>query len=96
MPAHNPIQRLARFFLLPLSSLSDRLGTGSMSVWPSSSAVAVRHCDRLDRRHEEQGLRSHHEDAVPASAADPEIVIVDIDEPALAAMAPEFGRWPAA
>jgi CHASE2 domain-containing sensor protein len=27
-------------------------------------------------------------------AADPDIVVVDVDEPSLAAMAPEYGRWP--
>src|SRR3972149_2531162 len=76
MSRANPLQHALRFVLLPLSSLSDRLGNwfyvGLAVVVSAGAGFAI----------------------ATGSAADREIVIVDIDEPALAAMAPEFGRWP--
>ncbi len=92
----NPLQRFARFFLLPLSSLSDRLGNWfyvGLAVVVSVAAVfAIAGGSTA-------GMKSKAYDLIMKSrfqhpVADPEIVIVDIDESALAAMAPEFGRWP--
>src|SRR3989344_1364304 len=92
----NPLQRFARFFLLPLSSLSDRLGNWfyvGLAVVVSAVAVFAIATGST------AGMKNKAYDRIMKTrfqhpAADPEIVIVDIDEPALAAMAPEFGRWP--
>jgi adenylate cyclase len=92
----NPFQRFARFFLLPLSSLSDRLGNWfyvGLAVVVSAVAVFAIATGST------AGMKNKAYDLIMKSrfqhpAADPDIVIVDIDEPALAAMAPEFGRWP--
>lgn len=96
MPAHNPIQRFARFFLLPLASLSDRLGNWfyvGLAVVVSAVAVfAIATGSTAGMKNKAYDLIMKTRFQHPA--ADPEIVIVDIDEPALAAMAPEFGRWP--
>ena len=85
-----------RFFLLPLSSLSNRLGNGfyvGLALVVCAAAVfAIATGSTAAMKNKAYDLimktRFHH------PAADPEIVIVDIDEPALAAMAPEYGRWP--
>ena len=95
MPA-NPLQRLARFFLLPLSSLSNRLGNKfyiGLAVVMSAVAVfaiATGSTGAMKNKAYDLIMKSRFQHP----AADPEIVIIDIDEPALAAMAPEFGRWP--
>ena len=96
MPAHNPLQRIARFFLLPLSSLSDRLGNwfyAGLAVVVSAVAVFAIATGSTS------GMKNKAYDLIMKArfqhpAADADIVIVDIDEPALAAMAPEYGRWP--
>jgi len=92
----NPLQRFARFFLLPLSSLSDRLGNWfyvGLAVVVSAVAVfAIATGSTAGMKNKAYDLIMKTRFQHPA--ADPEIVIVDIDEPALAAMAPEFGRWP--
>ncbi len=96
MPAANPLQRVLRSVLLPLSSLSDRLGNGFyVGLAVAMSAIAV----FAIATGSTAGMKNKAYDLIMKSrfqhpAADPEIVIVDIDEPALAAMAPEFGRWP--
>ena len=94
--AVNPLQRFARFFLLPLSSLSDRLGNWfyvGLAVVVSAVAVfAIATGSTAGMKNKAYDLIMKTRFQHPA--ADPEIVIVDIDEPALAAMAPEFGRWP--
>ncbi|MDO8704744.1 MAG: CHASE2 domain-containing protein, partial [Sulfuricaulis sp.] len=95
MPVNN-LQRFARFFLLPLASLSDRLGNWfyvGLAVVVSAVAVFAIATGST------AGMKNKAYDLIMKSrfqhpAADPEIVILDIDEPALAAMAPEFGRWP--
>ncbi len=96
MPAHNPLQGFARFFLLPLSSLSDRLGNWfyvGLAVVVSAVAVFAIATGST------AGMKNKAYDLIMKSrfqhpAADTDIVIVDIDEPALVAMAPEYGRWP--
>ena len=92
----NPLQRLARFFLLPLSSLSDRLGNGfyvGLAVIISAVAVfAITSGSTGAMKNKAYDLIMKTRFQHPV--ADPEIVIVDIDEAALAAMAPDYGRWP--
>src|SRR3989344_3915489 len=92
----NPLQRFARFFLLPLSSLSDRLGNwfyiGLAVVISAIAVFAIATGSTAGMKNKAYDLIMKTRFQHPA--ADPEIVIVDIDEPALAAMAPEFGRWP--
>ncbi|MGA9031425.1 MAG: CHASE2 domain-containing protein [Sulfuricaulis sp.] len=96
MPAHNPMQRLARFFLLPLASLSDRLGNwfyvGLAVVMSAVAVYAIATGSTAGMKNKAYDLIMKTRFQHPA--ADPGIVIVDIDEPALAAMASEFGRWP--
>src|SRR3990167_476704 len=95
MPVNN-LQRFARFFLLPLSSLSDRLGNwfyvGLAVVMSAIAVFAIATGSTAGMKNKAYDLIMKTRFQHPA--ADPEIVIVDIDEPALAAMAPEFGRWP--
>ncbi len=96
MPVQNPFQRIARFFLLPLSSLSDWLGNwfyvGLALVVGAAAVFAIVTGSTAGMKNKAYDLIMKTRFQHPA--ADPEIVIVDIDEPALAAMAPEFGRWP--
>ena len=92
----NPLQRLVRFFLLPLSFLSDRLGNKfyvGLAVVVSAAAVfAIATGSTAGMKNKAYDLIMKTRFQHPA--ADPEIVIADIDESSLAAMAPEFGRWP--
>jgi adenylate cyclase len=96
MPAYNRIQRVARIFLLPLSTLSDRLGNWfyvGLAVVVSAVAVfAIASGSTSGMKYKAYDLIMKTRFQHPAS--DPDIVIVDIDEAALAAMAPEYGRWP--
>jgi adenylate cyclase len=96
MSAHNPFRRIARFFLLPISSFSDRLGNwfyiGLAVVMSAIAVFAIATGSTAGMKNKAYDLIMKSRFQHPA--ADPEIVIVDIDEPALAAMAPEFGRWP--
>ena len=96
MPAAKLWQRLLRSALLPLSSLSDRLGNwfyvalavviGAVAVYAiATGATAGMKNKAYDLI---MKTRFHH------PAADPDIVVIDIDEPALAAMAADYGRWP--
>jgi CHASE2 domain-containing sensor protein len=96
MPAHNPLQRIARFFLRPLSTLSNRLGNGfyiGLAVVVGAAAIfaiATGSTGAMKNKAYDLIMKAR----LQHPAADPEIVIVDIDESALAAMAPEYGRWP--
>jgi CHASE2 domain-containing sensor protein len=96
MPAQNPLQRSARFFLLPLSSFSDRLGNwfyvGLAVVVAAAAVFAIASGSTAGMKNKAYDLIMKARFQHPA--ADPDIVIVDIDESALAAMAPEYGRWP--
>lgn len=96
MPAQNPLRSFARFFLLPLSSLSNRLGNGfyiGLAVVVCAAAVfAIATGSTAAMKNKAYDLIMKTRFQHPA--ADRGIVIVDIDEPALAAMAPEYGRWP--
>lgn len=96
MSAPNPIQRFARLFLLPISWLSDRLGqwfyvglaivVGVVAIF----AIAGGSTSGMKNKAYDLIMKTRFQHPV----ADPDIVIVDIDESALAAMAPEYGRWP--
>ncbi|MDH3513363.1 MAG: CHASE2 domain-containing protein, partial [Gammaproteobacteria bacterium] len=96
MPAQNPLLGFARFFLLPLSSLSNRLGNwfyiGLAVVVCAAGVFAIATGSTAGMKNKAYDLIMKTRFQHPA--ADPDIVIVDIDEPALAAMAPEYGRWP--
>jgi adenylate cyclase len=96
MPAHNPVQRLARLFLLPLSWLSDRLGRwfyiGLAVAVAAAAAFAIAGGSTAGMKNKAYDLIMKTRFQQPA--ADRDIVIVDIDEGSLAAMAPEYGRWP--
>lgn len=96
MPAHNPLQSLARFFLRPLSTLSNRLGNhfyiGLAVVVGAAAVFAIASGSTGAMKNKAYDLIMKARFQQPA--ADPEVVIVDIDEPTLAAMAPEYGRWP--
>src|SRR3990172_1507702 len=96
MPAQNPLQRIARFFLLPLSSFSDRLSNrfyvGLAMVVAAVAVFAIASGSTAGMKNKAYDLIMKTRFQHPA--ADPDIVIVDIDESALAAMAPEYGRWP--
>ncbi len=99
MTTHSPAwiaRRLARVVLIPLSSGADRLGNrlhALLAVLLGLVAVAM-----IGGGHT-TGMQNKAYDLIMkyrlrAPAADPGIVILDIDEPSLALMAPEYGRWP--
>jgi len=96
MSAYQLFRRIARFFLLPLSSLSNRLGNWFYVVLAvvigAIAVIAIATGSTAGMKNKAYDLIMKTRFQHPA--ADPGIVIVDIDEPALAAMAPEFGRWP--
>lgn len=96
MPAQNPLQRVARLFLRPLSTLSNRLGNrfyiGLAVVVGLAAVFAIASGSTAGMKNKAYDLIMKTRFLHPA--ADPGIVIVDIDESALAAMAPEYGRWP--
>ncbi|MBI3545540.1 MAG: CHASE2 domain-containing protein [Gammaproteobacteria bacterium] len=96
MAAANFSQRWLRPVLLGLSSFSNRLANkfyialaiiiGALAIYAMVTGAT-------------SGMKNKAYDLIMKSrfhypAADPNIVIVDIDESALAAMAPEYGRWP--
>jgi adenylate cyclase len=96
MAAISPWQRLLRAVLLPLASLSDRAGNGfyiALAAVIGAAAVYAIASGATD------GMKNKTYDLIMKSrfhypAADPEIVLVDIDEASLAAMAKDYGRWP--
>jgi adenylate cyclase len=96
MPARNPFQRIVRLFLRPLSTLSNRLGNrfyiglgiviGAAAVF----AIATGSTGAMKNKAYDLVMKARFQHP----AADPDIVILDIDESTLAVMAPEYGRWP--
>jgi len=90
------LQRALRYILIPISSLSDRVGNGFYIglaiVIGIVALVAIAGGSTAAMKHKAYDLIMKTRFLYPAP--DPEIVIVDIDEAALAAMAPEYGRWP--
>jgi adenylate cyclase len=90
------LQRTLRFFLLPLSSAANRLGSRfylALAVLLAAAAGYVLY------KGLGEGMQNKAYDLIMkyrlrTPAADPDIVMIDIDEPALAAMAGKYGRWP--
>ena len=90
------LQRALRFFLLPLSSAANRLGSRfylALAVLLAATAAFVLY------KGLGEGMQNKAYDLIMkyrlrTPAADPDIVMIDIDEPALAAMAEKYGRWP--
>lgn len=88
--------RLARPLVLPLAALSERmgnrfyLGLALVLALVFSWAILGNHLGGM--KHQAYDMIMKHRFRVPP--ADPAIVIVDVDEASLAAMAPEYGRWP--
>lgn len=88
--------RIARFVLLPLAVVSERLGN-RFYVWLAvlvigAAIVGIGGGYAVGMKHQAYDLIMKSRFRTPP--ADPEIVLVDIDEASLAAMAPEYGRWP--
>lgn len=88
--------RLVRPLVLPLAALSERLGNrfyiGLALVLAVIFGWAILGNHMGGMKHQAYDLIMKHRFRAPA--ADPAIVIVDVDEASLAAMAPEYGRWP--
>lgn len=93
---HGPVLRIARALTLPLGRLSERLGNRfylGLAVLLAAAfawAILAGHTGGLKHRAYDAIMKSRFN--VPP--ADPDIVLVDIDEASLAAMAPQYGRWP--
>lgn len=95
MPAP-PLQRAARLLTRPIGVLTERLGSRFYLVLAVIVIVAVIAALALDLN---VGMKAQAYDLVMRNRfrsppPDPGIVLVDIDEASLAAMAPEYGRWP--
>jgi CHASE2 domain-containing sensor protein len=96
MSVTETIQRWLRFILIPLSSVADRLGNRYYSLLAVVLAIATTvvlyggYAEQM--RNKAYDVLIKNRLVVPAP--DPDIVIVDIDETSLAAMAEEYGRWP--
>ncbi|MCU0759830.1 MAG: CHASE2 domain-containing protein [Steroidobacteraceae bacterium] len=95
MPAPSP-RHLARLLTRPLGWLSERLGNRFYLVL---AALVVAATGLAIATGTDLGMKSQAYDLVMRNrfrtpAPDPRIVLVDIDEASLAAMAPEYGRWP--
>ncbi len=90
------LQRTSRLVLAPLARLVARLGNGFIIALAvlfmgySAYSILAGHTNAM--RNQAYDLAMKYRFLQPP--ADPEIVIVDIDEASLAAMAPEYGRWP--
>lgn len=92
----SPPLRIARLLLLPLALLSERLGNrfyiGLAIVVIVAAVYGIVGGQTGGMKHQAYDFIMKSRFRAPPSDAD--IVLVDIDEPSLAAMAPEFGRWP--
>ncbi len=88
--------RPARALLRPLALLSEYLGS---RFYPGLAAAVIAAAlygigAGLTGDMEHQAYDFIMKSRFRAPPADPDIVLVDIDEASLAAMAPEYGRWP--
>ncbi len=96
MRVTSPFLRLARLILLPLALLSEWLG----SRFYIGLAVAVIAASLYGIAGGATGGMKHQaydfimKNRFRAPPADADLVLVDIDEASLAAMASEYGRWP--
>lgn len=88
--------RLARLALLPIALLSERFGNrvyfGLAGIVAVVALYAIVGGTAGGMKHQAYDLIMKSRFRTPP--ADPDIVLVDIDEASLAAMAPEYGRWP--
>jgi CHASE2 domain-containing sensor protein len=88
--------RLVRALLLPLGALSARLGhrfypaLGVLLAAVFLYAIAAGLTGGMKHQAYDLVMKSRFRTPAP----DPEIVLIDIDEASLAAMAPQYGRWP--
>jgi adenylate cyclase len=87
---------MARAMLWPLASLSERLGnrfyTGLAAVVLGVALYGVAGGYTGGMKH--QAYDFILKNRFHAPAPDTDLVLIDIDEASLAAMAPEYGRWP--
>lgn len=90
------VPRLVRTLLAPLALLSERLGNRFYPVLAAIVIAAFLYGIAAgttgDMEHRAYDFIMKSRFRVPP--ADPALVLVDIDEASLAAMAPEYGRWP--
>jgi len=90
------LTKAVRWIVGPIARLADRLGSrfhGLVALILAVAAAAMIVTGRTDdMKVGAYDLIMKHRFRAPA--ADPDIVIVDIDEAALAAMAPDYGRFP--
>lgn len=88
--------RLARWILLPLALLSERVGNrfyiGLAVVVIAGALYGIAGGFTGGMKHQAYDVIMKNRFRTPPADAD--IVLVDIDEASLAAMAPEYGRWP--
>ncbi|MBI3897673.1 MAG: CHASE2 domain-containing protein [Gammaproteobacteria bacterium] len=88
--------RLARVVLLPFALLSERLGNrfyiGLAIVVIAVALYSVSGGHAGGMKHQAYDLIMKNRFRLPP--ADPDLVLIDIDEASMAAMAPEYGRWP--
>lgn len=92
----SPALRPPRALLLAIGAFGDRLGARLYVGFALMLAVLAVFAIYTGLT---TGIQNKAYDLIVKSrlrppAADPDIVILDIDEPALAAMAGEYGRWP--
>ncbi|HEY0720648.1 MAG TPA: CHASE2 domain-containing protein [Gammaproteobacteria bacterium] len=88
--------RLLRPLLLPIATFSERLGNRFYILLALVMALVFSWAIVGERM---AGMKYQAYDLIMknrfhAPAADPNIVILDVDEASLAALAPELGRWP--
>ncbi len=88
--------RAARVLLLPVAWLSERLGNRFYIGLAVLLAIIFTYAIMTNLMH---GMKYDAYDLIMQNRynvppADPDIVLIDIDEASLAAMAPEYGRWP--
>lgn len=88
--------KLLRPVLLPIAILSERLGTRFYLLLALLMALLFSWAIVGERM---AGMKYQAYDLIMknrfnAPAADPDIVILDVDEASLAALAPDMGRWP--
>lgn len=88
--------RLARLLTRPLGLLTQRLGnrfyTGLAAVVIVASVFGIGSEFTFGMRTRAYDLVMQNRFRTPPP--DPDILLIDIDEASLAAMAPEYGRWP--
>lgn len=96
MAAPSLLLRTVRLVALPLGRLSERIGNRFYVGWAALLitvavyAIAGGHTGGMKHQAYDLIMKSRFQVPPP----DPDIVLLDIDEASLAAMAPEYGRWP--